>query len=363
MRTSIILVITVLTLCIYTCVSGDITYKGTIIFDTSTGFFGIGDESPVGLSCLRDELEYEGYNLSESPVGLNRLKELKKVNTVTQDLINKIPTLVLINPNRGFEREKISLIKDFVVEGGKLLLISDIPESLINMNKLSKRFGAEFLSYYLGDEIKIEASSGEVYFISPIPLTLEEEPEVLLKTDFIEAKEWKTLWERPEKEVRKANFTVFAGIRYGKGSVALLGDKDILLNKNIKKGNNLDFALSIFDWFEHKKPDDTIAYSTDKLNFFVKKGKTSTAILAIKNKGDVEQTLKFEVPFYLKGIVSVGVNGDGIKIKPGETKVMAVKVNWAEDSSSVTGFIVVEREFGFYRTADYIKLEMVQGEI
>lgn len=357
MREGIILIIAILTLCIYTCVSADIANKGTVIFDSSTGFFGTEDESSVGLGTLRDELEFGGYGVRDN------MEMRVRADIITKGLIERAHILILINPNRRFEREEIALIKDFVAEGGKLLLITDTPESLINMNKLSKRFGAEFLDYYLGDEIKIESSIGEIYLSSPIPLSLEEKPEVLLQTDFIEARKWQTLWERPEKEVKKANFTVFAGIRYGKGSVAFLGDKDILLNKNIEKGNNLDFALSIFDWFEHEKPDNTIVYSTDKLEFFVKKGKTSTAILAIKNKGDIKQTLKFEVPFYLKGIVSVEANGNDIKIKPGETKVIKVKVNWTGDSSSITGFIVVEREIGFYRPADYIELEIIQGEI
>jgi len=335
----------------------DINNKETIVFDNSTGFFGMENEGPLGLSTLRDELEFKGYNVKDNiEMGLN-------ADTITKDLINEAHILILINSDRRFKREEIALIKDFVANGGKLLLVTDTPESLTNMNKLARRFGAEFLDYYLGDEVKIESGMGEIYLISPIPISLEKEPEVLLQTDFIEAKEWPSVWERPGKKVKKANFVVFAGIRYGEGSVAFLGDKDILLNKNIKKGNNLNFTLSIFDWFEHKETDDTIVYSTDKLEFFVKKGETSTAIFAIKNRGDVEQVLKFEVPSYLKDTVFVQVDGNGLKIKPGETKVIRVKINWRKNASSVTGFIVVKREFGLYRTADYIKVEMIQGEI
>jgi len=210
MKSSFVYII-ILGLCIFGHVSTSIAHKGTVIFDTSTSFFGMENEGPLGLSTLRDELEFKGYNVKDN------------------------------------------IEMRFVANGGKLLLVTDTPESLTNMNKLARRFGAEFLDYYLGDEVKIKSGMGEIYLISPIPISLEKEPEVLLQTDFIEAKEWPSVWEKPGKKVKKANFVVFAGIRYGEGSVAFLGDKDILLNKNIKKGNNLNFALSIFDWFEHKE--------------------------------------------------------------------------------------------------------------
>jgi len=326
----------------------DINNEETIVFDNSTGFFGMENEGPLGLSTLRDELEFKGYNVKDN------IEMRVSADAITKTLIKRAHILILINPDRWFKREEIALIKDFVVKGGKLLLIADTPESLTNMNKLARRFGAEFLGYYLGDEVKIESGMGEIYLISPIPISLEEEPDILLVTDFIEAKEWPSVWERPGKKVKKANFTVFAGIRYGKGSVAFLGDKDIFLNKNIKKGNNLDFALSIFDWFEHK--GSVITYYPNHLKLIVTAGKKQYFALIIQNKGDVNELLNFKVAPYLKDIVSIEPNN--IEIQPKEKMMVRVKVRWTKALNHITDFIIVERGLYQPRHKDYIKLEI-----
>jgi len=125
----------------------DINNEETIVFDNSTGFFGMENEGPLGLSTLRDELEFKGYNVNDN------IEMRLSADTITKDLINEAHILILINSDRRFEREEIALIKDFVVKGGKLLLIADTPESLTNINRISRRFGAEFLGYYLGDEV------------------------------------------------------------------------------------------------------------------------------------------------------------------------------------------------------------------
>ena len=347
MKSSFVYII-ILGLCIFGHVSTSIAHKGTVIFDTSTSFFGIEDESSLGLSTLADELEFAGYNVKDN------IEIRVSADTITKALINRAHILILINSDRRFEREEIVLIKDFVVKGGKLLLIADTPESLTNINRISRRFGAEFLGYYLGDEVKIESGMGEIYLISPIPISLEEEPDILLVTDFIEAKEWPSVWERPGEKVKKANFTVFAGIRYGKGSVAFLGDKDIFLNKNIKKGNNLDFALSIFDWFEHK--GSVITYYPNHLKLIVTAGKKQYFALIIQNKGDVNELLNFKVAPYLKDIVSIEPNN--IEIQPKEKMMVRVKVRWTKALNHITDFIIVERGLHQPRHKDYIKLEI-----
>ena len=322
--------------------------KGTIVFDTSTRFFGIEDESPLGLSTLADELQFTGYNV------VDNIKLRINADIITKVLLKRTRILVLINPTRWFEREEIELIKNFVVKGGKLLLVADTPESLININRISKMFGAEFLGYYLGDKVKIESNIGKICLISPIPISLEEEPDILLETDFIEAKEWFSVWEKPGKKIKKGNFTVFAGIRYGKGSVAFLGDKDIFLNKNIKKEKNLDFVLSIFDWFEHKGP--VIIYKPASIKLIVSSKKESYFTLIVQNRGDVNEGLIFTIPPYLKNLISIEPNN--IKIRPKEKKVVRIKVRWTKTINHITDFITVERWPYRLRHKDYIKLEV-----
>ena len=330
------------------------THSGTIIFDNSVGFFGIEDDGSVGLSTLRWELESEGFEV------IDNLEMLVNADTITKTLLNRTDVLIIVNPKRCLDWEEMDLIKDFVEGGGKLLLISDTPESSANMNAFSSRFGVEFLNYYLGDEIVIDSNIGELFFISPVPLSLEKGPEVSIQTNFTEAKAWHSVWEMPGRKIEEENFTVFAGIRYGNGSIAFLGDKDILLNANIMQGDNLDFIMSIFTWFEHEKPDDAIVYSSDKLDFYVTKGKASTLGLRIENSGDVNQSLKFVLPPYLDDIVSV--DPERIKIQPEEIEIVRTKANWSDDYSYIGDFIVVERDFDYYKTNDYIKLEVNWSE-
>ena len=330
------------------------THSGTIIFDNSVGFFGIDDDSSVGLSTLSWELESVGFEVSDN------LEMQEKADTISEKLLNRSDVLIIVNPNRYLGWVETDLIRDFVEGGGKLLLISDTPESSEKMNAFSRRFGVEFLDYYLGDEIEINSSISELFFISPVPLALEKEPEVSLQTDFTEAKEWHSVWELPEGEIEGGNFTVFAGIRYGTGSIAFLGDKDILLNENIMKCDNLDFIMSIFTWFEHEKPDDAIVYSSDVLDFYVTKGKAITVGLRIENRGDVNQSLKFVLPPYLED--SVSVDSERIKIQPEEIAIVRTKANWSDDYSYIGDFIVVERDFDYYKTKDYIKLEVNWSE-
>jgi hypothetical protein len=304
------------------------THSGTIIFDNSVGFFGIDDDSSVGLSTLRWELESEGFEVTDN------LEMEVKADTISERLLTRADFLIIVNPNRCLDWEETDLIRDFVEGGGKLLLISDTPESSEKMNAFSSRFGVEFLDYYLGDEIKINSNIGELFFISPVPLALEEEPEVSIQTDFTEAKAWHSVWERPGRKIEEGNFTVFAGIRYGNGSIAFLGDKDILLNEYIMQGDNLDFIMSIFTWFEHEKPDDAIVYSLDKLDFYVTKGKTSILGLRIENRGDVNQSLKFVLPPYLDDIVSV--DPEQIKIQPEGIEIVRARANWGDDYSYIS---------------------------
>ena len=347
-------IVTALMLCLPMYANSEKTHSGTIIFDNSVGFFGIDDDRSVGLSTLRWELEFEGFEVSDN------LEMQEKADTITKKLLNRTDVLIIVNPKRCLDWEETDLIIDFVEGGGKLLLISDTPESSANMNAFSSRFGVEFLNYYLGDEIEIDSNISELFFISPVPLALEKVPEVAVQTDFTGAKAWHSVWELPVGEIEGGNFTVFAGISYCNGSIAFLGDKDILLNENIMKGDNLDFVMSIFTWFEHEKPTDIIVYSSDKLELFVTKGKTSTTGLRMENRGNVNQSLKFVLPPYLSDVVSV--EPDRIKIQPEEIVLVRIRANWSDDFSNIDDFIVVERDFAYYKTKDYIKLEVNWSE-
>jgi hypothetical protein len=352
MRPLIILVVLALGLHLVSNAAGS---PSIIVFDTSTGFFGIDSESSVGMSLLRDELMLEGFDATDN-VLLNI-----EADEITSSLLSRSRVLVLVNPSREFDKREIDLIKDFVYNGGKLLLVSDTPESSEYMNDVSRIFGVEFLGhYFLGDNLPLEYRGNMAYLISPIPLDVRVEPEVSLQSGQVDARAWFSVWERPGDIIKRDNFTVFAGVRYGKGSVAFLGDKDILLNGNIVKGGNLQFVKNIFNWFIYDVPEETdteIAYFPAQLNFVVEEGKRSVATLIIENRGNVNQTLRFKVPPYLTEMISIdkGV----LDIPPGETMMVWIEMIGIGDYSYISDFIIVEREYDYYKREDYIPIEVL----
>lgn len=284
-RLKIFLVVIAIITIAFVYVGNSATSSSTIVFDTSTGFFGIDSESSVGMSLLRDELMLEGFDATD-----NVLMNIEG-DEITNSLISRSNVLVLVNPNREFNKNEINLIKNFVNDGGKLLLVSDSPESSEYMNDISKIFGGEFLGYYsLGygpavttnNENFSSAGVNTLYLITPIPIKVLE-PDISISARTL-AREWFSRWELSGEVIKEGDFMIFAGKSYGKGKVAFLGDKDILLNDNIIKYDNLPFSIFLFNWLEGREPRMIRAGS---IPTFVKisapEGQEKNVTLIIKN--------------------------------------------------------------------------------
>ncbi len=229
----------------------------SVVFDTSTGFFGIDSQSSVGMSTLRDELMLEGFDAAD-----NVLMNIE-ADEITDRLLKRSNVLVLVNPNREFSEKEKDLVKNFVENGGKLLLVSDTPESAEYMNDLSMIFGAEFLGgYYLGQSLTAHATNeylvshgvNTISLTTPTPLRTFVQPEISIKTGFMPARAWFSRWEQPADVISNDTFVIFAGLKHGNGKVAFLGDKDILLNGNIVREDDLQFILTVFNWLADKEP-------------------------------------------------------------------------------------------------------------
>lgn len=349
--------------------------SSTVVFDNSCGFFGLEEESSVGLSILKEELEFKDYQVTDNV----RMK--LNADSVTDSLLRKANILVIINPDRGFLYEERKMIRDWVEKGGKLLLISDDPDSAPNVNSLAQGFGAEFIgTYYLGERLTVTFSeeisgsqqntvpygnkvklpkssySNQMILFSPIPLELQQESEISLVSPRIEAKDWATQWERPKETIAKDNFTIFAGLSYHKGKVVFLGDKDILLNENIRKASNLQFVLSIFDWLTWEEKmvmvKDQIVYTPEKLTFRL--GNRHLIEMIVINKGEVNQTLHFVTPPYL----DLKVNPTSLYLPVGSKELIRVTITNAEYLMSA--FLIVEREYNSHLCKDYIPIEVTE---
>lgn len=325
--------------------SANVYASSAIVFDNSCGFFGLKEESSLGLSILREELEFRGYTVNDN-LGMGA-----QIDAITQELLEKADILVIINPNRTFKKKEKDLIKRFIRSGKKLLLVCDYPHSARCMNELSREFEVEFLgNYYLGNCLTLNLDFGQVSLFSPVPLDLHEKPDIFLHAEKIEAKWWPSRWEIPREPLREGDFTFFAGIEHGKGRVAFLGDKDIFLNENIRKGNNLSFVLNIFDWLTFIKRNDEVTYAPEVLDFTGK----DTASLLIENKGEGDQTLNFVVPSHL----NMDISRRSIHLLPGAKELVIIKLNQADYPFS--DFIVVERQYGFHSCKDHIPVRAMK---
>jgi len=319
--------------------------SSTVVFDNSCGFFGLKEENSVGLSILREELEFKGYQINDS-LGMGA-----QIDAITEGFLKKADILVIINPNRTFKKKEKDLIKRFIRGGKKLLLVCDYPHSARYMNDLSKEFEVEFLgNYYLADYLTLNFDFGQVSLFSPIPLALHEKPDISLDTGKTEVKWWPSRWEMPKEPLKTDDFTFFAGIKYGEGRVAFLGDKDVFLNENIKKGDNLSFVLNIFDWLTFVKRNDEVTYSPEILDFTEK----NTASLLIENEGEVDQSFSFMAPSYL----DMDISKRRIHLLPGAKELVTIKLNRADYPFS--DFIVVKRRYGFRSYKDYIPVRAMK---
>jgi hypothetical protein len=349
--------------------------SSTVVFDNSCDFFGLEEESSVGLSILKEELEFKDYKVTDNV----RMK--LNADSVTDSLLRRANILVLINPGRSFSYEERKMISDWVEKGGKLFLISDNPDSAPNINSLARGFGAEFIgTYYLGEGSTVSLTeeisgseqnavpyankgklpkssySNQIILFSPIPLELHEEPKILLVSPKIEAKDWTTQWEKPEETLAKDSFTIFAGLSYHEGKVAFLGDKDILLNENIRKKGNLQFVSSIFDWLTGEEKTamikDQIVYTPERLTFRL--GRKHLIEMLVENKGEVDQILHFITPPYL----NLEFNPTNLYL-PVDSKGL-VRVTMTNAEYLMSAFIIVEREYESYLRRDYIPTEVTE---
>ena len=323
------------------------TYSMKVVFDTSVGFFGLNNDSSVGFSILKEEMEKKGFNVD------NNIKLGENAGRIEKTLLKKSNIFVIVNPNRNLSLDELTLLRDFVMNGKKLILICDKPESLKYINIVSEWFGAKFLPYYLGRELQVK----NVKFISPMPLCLEMKPEISLKVNCT-AKEWKSTWELPEKNICEDEFTIFAGMSYGKGKIAFLGDKDFLMNENITK--NMEFVDNILDWLQQGKPNDKIIFSPETLEFLNGKNGSGICTIRIENIGEVTQHLIFKIPEYLKDIIILDTYD--LYIQKGEIRFIKVISVGSSEYSYLQDFIIIEREFGLYKYEDYIQIKVIFDE-
>ena len=194
-----------------------------VVFDSSTGFFGLGDYGRCGFSEIRDELLYQGYDAQESiSLGLD-CENITTNETESGDL------LCIVNPNRMPSQEEKKLIGDYVSKGKWLLLVCDEKGALDNANSLASMFGMRFVDDGFSGDAVIDVNGTEVIFTDPLKIVED-------------------LGNIDESRISKEERTVFLGMAYGLGKVGLLADQSVLLNDYIEDHGPY-FASALFRWY------------------------------------------------------------------------------------------------------------------
>ena len=149
----------------------------TIVFDRTSGFFGIYHEGNAGFYRLYLELENNEYYVNDTYIG--------KLGFINRSILKGVDIFVIVNPIRMFSFEEKRVILEYVKNGGKLLLICDNPECVDNINRIACMFGGEFLRYYLGNSVYLAKFNSTLY--SPMALKVD-------KADFMVEVSSKAYW-------------------------------------------------------------------------------------------------------------------------------------------------------------------------
>ncbi len=216
--------------------------RGRIVFDSSTGFFGLDDDSPIGLSTLRDDLEIAGFTVTDT------IENNENILSVTDGVLQKARVFAIVNPNRRFETDEINRIKDWVNGGGSLFIAADHPDAITNANTLTSRFGAQFQSIHLGHNKELNVRTATVVAPSPVPIQTEHDSFLAYTLANTTGNYWYTRFKQSDKEHSQTrDWPIIMADNVGKGRVVMLGDADLLVNSQPTEKNSL-FMQGLFFW-------------------------------------------------------------------------------------------------------------------
>lgn len=296
----------------------------TVLFDSSTGFFGLDDYGPCGYSFLRDELVLTGYQATDS------LSLKLDCAEITEKELGNAHLLVVINPNRDISWAERSRILNALASGGNVLLVCDRLSTIDHANSLARSFGVEFqeCSY---STLTADIDGSIVQFIAPLALVCADQAEGAI--------------------VQVNGTTVFAGYQYGIGKIGFLSDADLLTNSYVGD-YGADFQLTVINWF-FDSGRASVQYTPDHLTI----GPSDDGLLLIENTGEVNQS--FSISF-MPSPCPISVSENEFTVAPGEKKILTITGNTAPMRYRNL-FIVINRQFQFQQLEDYIPIEVIRS--
>jgi hypothetical protein len=216
-------------------------------------------------------------------------------------------TLVIFDPDRRFDAGEIKLVRDFVREGGGLLVVGDhtnVFGSATHLNELCEPFGFQFRDDVLFDLASPWKTLGQPK-PPPAPPGTPPKPGVedmqdedfhqVLDAPAVASAAWHgmeffklrgpasirptSLWTRPvyqarhaksvraiysvnnfyppphdDPKMRTGDFCVAATVPYGRGRVAAWGDSTVFSNFEIFYPGKYEYLLNTMNWLNHREP-------------------------------------------------------------------------------------------------------------
>lgn len=258
-------------------------------------------------TILFDLSHNEMLNLSESEYSdfLNLLNTLNQdiikneKSEISEKILKNVDVLVIGNPiNDYFSRSEISLIINFVKQGGALLLISEYGGDSLQKTNINDISGNYFDIFFEKNILKKNNSVNEnctnIIRIKSFPnheitnqlrelviggscsLLLKSNATILLEVD---DKAWSEKYNSSmndwEKDTSKNKFVLSACSTYGKGKIAALGDVDLFSkdpNFGINQLENRKFVKNLFNWLiKPNEGSDTLNWALNKIGSLEKK--------------------------------------------------------------------------------------------
>lgn len=238
--------------------------------------FDIGHESAESA-----QLDYNTDFRESAPYGHGRLVELLKkygfevgfVETITKDPLHKADILVLIMCAKPYTKEEIKSIREFVLDGGGLLVIGDHTDTRntgSSLNPVIEEFGIRFRFDTLWirgrDRINLHYRPHpthfdleKIYLAVGASLQTKYPARPIIQSSYAVYSDYGDPDNTPihlgnsmpDKDEKVNDLTLIADSRYGNGRVFVLGDSTCFQNASIYA--NYLFAYRIFDWLNHKK--------------------------------------------------------------------------------------------------------------
>jgi hypothetical protein len=296
----------------------------TVVFDSSTGFFGLEDYGKCGFSGIEDELMYQGHVGKESiSLGLDCQK-------ITKKEIGSAALLCIMNPNRMLSWDEKELIWDYVSKGGELLLVCDNPRFVNNANILASIFGMRFEEEGFAGDLVTDVYGTEVRFTDPLNIEMD-------------------LGTYDGFRITGQNRTVFAGQDYGAGKVGLLADQSVLTNEYFEEHDTY-FASTLIRWY---LANLGISYSPKSMS--VNSSLGDVVVMIVQNSGTIAQRLNIS---FTPNSGYTAISESDFTLNPGDKRPIKMVIRKVDEVGKFSGFVIVKRSYLFGSKEDYIPLEV-----